>query len=127
MLYISVAANFSCAADGDPEPTVQWYWDGVLIEGATDWDYSFNYINESSEGLVLIFIACLICIPCFWCVYAGSFNCIATNSAGSASSSSVQLIVKDIPSITVNPVSWQAASPGETAVFNCDAMGALVG
>ena len=61
------------------------------------------------------------------CVYAGSFNCIATNSAGSASSSSVQLIVKDIPSITVNPVSWQPASPGETAVFNCSSVGALVG
>ena len=58
---------------------------------------------------------------------AGLFKCIANNSAGSANSSSVQLTVNDIPSITVNPVSWQAASPGETVVFNCSSVGALVG
>ena len=65
--YIYVAANFSCAADadGDPTPDVQWYKNDVAIEGATDWDYSFNKIKEASEGLVFIFIACLICIPCF--------------------------------------------------------------
>jgi hypothetical protein len=53
---ISVAANFSCAADGDPIPTVQWYWDGVAIEGATNWTYQFENTNEASEGLIFVLI-----------------------------------------------------------------------
>ncbi len=98
------AVSFTVSASGTPAPTYQWQKGGVNIAGATSATYS---ISSATTG------------------DAGNYTAVATNSAGSATSSSATLTVNAVtvaPAITGHPVS-QTVAPGGTASFTVTASG----
>jgi hypothetical protein len=64
--------TFSVLASGTPAPTYQWYRDGVAIAGATGTSYMISPVFAS---------------------HAGTYTVVATNSAGSVTSSGAVLTV----------------------------------
>ena len=66
------AASFTASASGSPTPSYQWRKDGVSIAGATAATYQIPLVTAAS---------------------AGNYTVTVTNSAGSATSSAVELIV----------------------------------
>jgi len=65
-------AAFKIAASGAPDPTFQWYKDGVAIPGATNSWYAISGVTSSQAGI---------------------YTVVATNSAGSATSNGATLSV----------------------------------
>src|SRR5690606_31417189 len=64
--------TFTAAADGDPPPTFQWQRNGINIAGATSASLTLSNVTSND---------------------AGSYTVVATNSVGSAMSSSATLTV----------------------------------
>jgi len=101
------AASFTAAASGTPAPTYQWRKDGVNVAGATSGTLSLTNVQNSD---------------------AGSYTLVATNSAGSATSSAATLTVNAAPppnsppSFTTQPVS-QTVTAGASVTFSAAAGG----
>lgn len=94
------STSFTVLAVGAPTPTYQWYFDNSPIEGATS-----STLNNVSAG--------------------GAYKVVATNSAGSATSTSCVLSVSaGAPIIITQPVD-AFISRGETAEFYVQADGAV--
>jgi len=72
---LGALSSISVTADGFPSVTYQWYKNGSPISGATSSTYSF-YAASSD---------------------AGTYKCIATNAAGSATSSDIVLTIVSNP------------------------------
>ena len=84
-------ASFAAAASGSPAPTYQWQKGGVNIAGATASTLTLTGVTTGDNG--------------------SSYTVIATNSAGSATSSAALLTVSTLataPSIATQPVSQTA-------------------
>ena len=97
-------ASFTVAASGTPTPTLQWQKGGVDIVGATSGTYS---IASALAG------------------DAGSYTAVATNAAGSATSSAATLTINaaaTAPSITSQPTSVTVTAGG-SATFTVAASG----
>lgn len=90
------SATFTAAATGDGTISYQWFKDDELIPGAT------------SPTLTLTNIQALD---------AGSYDCSATNSVGSAVSNAAALVVTGIPpSIVSNPLSQSVTAGGNVTL-----------
>lgn len=96
------AGTFSCAASGAPTPTFQWQKGGVDIGGATSTSYTTPATSLSDDGT--------------------TYRCVATNSQGTATSSSATLTVQTIPAFTTSPSNATVTAPG-TATFTIVATG----
>ena len=97
-------ASFTVAASGSPTPTYQWAKGGVNISGATSATLSLSNVQAGD---------------------AGTYTAVATNSAGSATSTGAVLTVNAAavaPAITTQPSS-QAVTAGGTASFTVAASG----
>jgi hypothetical protein len=71
---LGTAAYFQCLVRGSPRPTVHWYKDGKLAEGAR-----FS-AEESGIGFHNLFITSLVKSD------EGEYRCVATNNSGMAES-----------------------------------------
>ncbi|HEY3270084.1 MAG TPA: immunoglobulin domain-containing protein [Geothrix sp.] len=95
------SATFSVVATGTPTPTYQWQKGGVAIAGATGSSYT---------------------IPAVVSTDAGVYTVVATNTAGTITSSGATLDVLYKPVITVQPIS-QTVGQGTTVTFSVAANG----
>jgi hypothetical protein len=104
---VTAGANvtFTANASGSPAPTYQWRKDGAAINGATNSSLTLTTVTAAN---------------------AGTYTVVATNSAGSATSSNAVLTVNAAgvaaPTITVQPVS-QTVAPGGSVTFSVTATG----
>src|SRR5208283_2717902 len=80
----AASVTFTVVASGTPAPTYQWQFNGAAIFGATSASYT---INSAAAG------------------NAGTYRVVATNSAGTVTSSGAVLTVTAAPVITTQPVS----------------------
>ncbi len=96
--------TFTAAASGTPAPTYQWSLNGTAIAGATSATLSLSNVQTSA---------------------AGNYTVVATNSAGSATSSTAALVVNAAtiaPAFTIQPAS-QTVTTGATVTFTAAASG----
>ena len=96
--------TFTAAAGGTPAPTYQWYFNGQALLGATNSSFSI----ASAQVL-----------------NSGSYTVVATNAAGSATSSAAMLTVTASsggPAITAQPAP-QTIAMGSTVVFSVNSSG----
>lgn len=94
--------TIAAGATGTPEPSYQWKKDGVAVAGAT------------SGCLTLANVTSAV---------AGSYQVVATNSAGSATSSAGVLIVNTPPVIVTQPAAAQTAVAGATLTLSVTVVG----
>ena len=66
--------SLDCGASGNPPPSVSWYKDGQLLHG---------------NGRVTISPEREVIIPSLYSTDEGNYTCVATNSEGSASVTSI--------------------------------------
>ncbi|MBC7938659.1 MAG: immunoglobulin domain-containing protein, partial [Chitinophagaceae bacterium] len=100
-----VAGNgvtFTVAASGTPTPTYQWRKDGAPISGATS-----STLNIASVTLA----------------DAATYTVVATNAAGTATSSNAVLTVHTPPAITSQPVSTQTVAASTSVTLTGAATG----
>jgi plastocyanin len=98
------SVTFTAAASGIPAPTYQWKKNGTSITGATSSSYTLASVTTGN---------------------AGSYTFVATNSAGSATSSTATLTVNPAntaPVITTQPSS-QTVTVGGGVTFTAAASG----
>ncbi|MBE2214634.1 MAG: family 43 glycosylhydrolase [Opitutaceae bacterium] len=92
-------------ASGEPAPTYQWLKDGTAIDGATDRSFT---IAKATAG------------------DAGTYTVVATNSAGSATSTAAAVVVNVPPRITAHPASLtQPAGSAATLTVAATGTGVL--
>ncbi|MGH7131897.1 MAG: immunoglobulin domain-containing protein [Phycisphaerales bacterium] len=92
---VGSSASFTVAASGTPIPTLQWRKNTVNIGGATSPTFT---------------------IPSVVAGDAASYDCVATNSCSTATSTAVTLTVQTAPAITTAPTA-QTACVGSPASF----------
>jgi hypothetical protein len=97
----SGVATFSVTALGTPVLTYQWYWEGLQLPGAT----SNTYTISGAQSF-----------------YAGRYQVIVSNGAGTATSAVATLTILIPPAITGQPVS-QVVKQGDNTVLNLTASG----
>lgn len=95
------SVTFSAVANGYPNPSYQWYKDGTILSGQRN--STLNITNTSSND-------------------AGSYSVTASNSMGSATSSTALLTVYNAPSIVTQPIS-QSVTSGNNVSFSVTASG----
>jgi hypothetical protein len=83
------AVALTAAASGNPTPTLQWRKGGVNIGGATSSPYNINPSAVADSG---------------------SYDCVATNSQGSATSSAAVVTVNAASGFGFTTLSWPAPS-----------------
>ena len=95
-------ATFNCQATGDAPISIQWQRNGVNIGGATGNSYTLNNAQHPADDGAL-------------------FSCVATNPAGSATSTQATLTVipSTPPVATINtPINNEFFSAGQTFTFD---------
>ncbi|MBE6413809.1 MAG: hypothetical protein E7035_04560, partial [Verrucomicrobiaceae bacterium] len=80
-VYLNSDKNLSVSASGE-ELSYQWYFNGKVIEGATNETLDLKNIQTSNSGL---------------------YYCVVSNPAGSVQSSIAEVIVRETASITIPP------------------------
>ncbi len=98
------SVTFTAAASGTPSPTYQWRKNGTAISGATSASYTISAASSSD---------------------AATYTVVASNSAGSITSSGATLTVTAVtfaPSFTTQPVS-QTIAAGSSVTFTAAASG----
>ena len=96
--------SFTVAASGSPTPAYQWQRNGSPLSGQTGTTLSLSNAQAGD---------------------AGSYTCVATNSAGAVTSSAATLTVNAAavaPAFTAQPTS-QSVAPGVTVTFTVVATG----
>ncbi|MBL9032620.1 MAG: immunoglobulin domain-containing protein [Phycisphaerae bacterium] len=83
------------SVSGAPTPTLQWRKNGINIPGATGTTYAFNNATSANSG---------------------TYDCVATNSCGSATSNPAIVQVTEQPFIDTQPTN-QVVALGGTATF----------
>lgn len=94
--------TLTAAATGIPTPTLQWFKNGVAIDGATDATLVLANLQAGD---------------------AGSYTVMATNSAGTTSSTFAVVTVSSAPVFVAPPVAQTVAVNG-SVVFSAQAVGA---
>ncbi len=97
------SATFTVAASGTAVLSYQWQKGGVPLAGATSASYTIAATQTSD---------------------AGSYTCVVTNSAGSATSNAATLIVTLAPPTIVSQPASLTAAVGGNATFTVSASGA---
>ncbi len=96
------SVSFSVTATGNPAPTLQWRHDGAVLTGQT---------------------GSLLTLPAVSTADGGNYDCVASNSAGSATSTTATLTVNvpAAPSIVTQPTALRVKA-GSSAFFavSCD-------
>ncbi len=97
------SASFTVTATGTPAPTYQWR------EGTTNLTNGGNISGTTTATLTIN--------PAGTGDAASNYNCVATNSCGSATSNNASLTVNPLPDCTITPAPPQvcANSPDNTA------------
>ncbi|MBE2213148.1 MAG: immunoglobulin domain-containing protein, partial [Opitutaceae bacterium] len=98
------SVTFTVAASGAPAPALQWRKGGTALAGRTGTSLTLSAVTTAD---------------------AGSYDCVATNSAGSATSSPATLTVNaaaTAPAFTTQPAS-QATTVGGSVTFTVAATG----
>jgi hypothetical protein len=95
------SVSLSASAVGSPSPTLQWRRNTINIPGATGGTLTLNPVSAAD---------------------AGTYDCVATNTCNSVSTTSATLTVNSAPSITGNP-SAQTVCVGSPASFSAAATG----
>src|SRR5208283_4293956 len=95
MVGAGSSVTFTVVAGGTPAPTYQWQFNGAAISGATSASYTINSVAAGN---------------------AGTYTVVATNSAGTVTSSGAVLTV------TAQPVS-QTVGAGSSVTFTVVASG----
>jgi Immunoglobulin domain/FG-GAP-like repeat/Immunoglobulin I-set domain/FG-GAP repeat len=101
---VGASVTFTAAASGTPTPTYQWRKDSVNISGATSAAYTILSVVTGN---------------------AGTYTVVATNFAGSATSSGAVLTVnsaQSVPVFAVQPTS-QTVTAGSSVTFSATASG----
>ena len=75
-IYQGLAATFGAVALGNPNPSVQWYFNGNLIAGATSQTLTITNVGNSQQG---------------------AYTIVAANSFGSVTSSPAMLTAINLP------------------------------
>lgn len=88
--------------DNQPAATIQWYFNGTAISGATGATLTLTNVQAAN---------------------AGTYTAVATDSAGSTTSSAATLSVTGKPAFVVQPAS-QTMAAGSTVAFDAAATGA---
>ncbi|MBI2950432.1 MAG: immunoglobulin domain-containing protein [Verrucomicrobia bacterium] len=99
--FVGTNATFFVAVSGGRPFGYQWFKNGLAISNAFNSNLTFNVVRESD---------------------AGSYHCVVTNRAGTATSASASLVVLAPPSITVQPTN-KIAFAGTTVTFSAEAKG----
>jgi subtilisin-like proprotein convertase family protein len=94
-------ASFTVTASGTPTPTFQWRKGANNISGATSATYSITSVVAGD---------------------AANYDCVVTNSCGTATSTAAALTVNTAPAISGQPASL-AACTGSAASFTVSASG----
>jgi type II secretory pathway component GspD/PulD (secretin) len=94
-------ATFSVTAGGTPPLGYQWFFNGSVIEGATEANYTITGVTATNEG---------------------SYTVVITNSCGNATSSVAALTVVFPPSIAAQPAGQMVVN-GSNATFSVKAEG----
>jgi hypothetical protein len=87
LLNVGDQANFSVAASGVPQPTYQWYKNGVAIPGATATNYSIGSVVLTNIG---------------------TYTVIVSNAAGTVSASAYLAIYSSMTGTPAAPVNGAA-------------------
>jgi hypothetical protein len=87
----ATSASFTVAGTGTPTPTFQWRHGGVNIGGATAATYTIASVGAGD---------------------AGTYDCVLTNSCGSATSNAATLTVNTAPTVTTQPTAQSACTGG---------------
>jgi hypothetical protein len=95
------SATFTAAGSGSPAPTFQWRKSAVNIGGATGASLTINPVTAGD---------------------AGSYDCVLTNTCGSATTTAAALTVNAAPAVTTNPAA-QSACTGSSATFTAAGSG----
>lgn len=105
--------SFGCSVKGFPEPTIQWYKDGIAI--AKDSDYKTSFENGD----------CRLSIEEAITADTAVFTCKASNSVG-VSETAAKLFVRETspeclstPPMFVKPLESATAREGESFQFRC--------
>lgn len=93
--------SFTVAASGSPAPTLQWKKGTTTLTGQTGTTLTLNNVQSAD---------------------AGSYTCVATNTAGSATSNTATLTVDTAPGFTTQPQS-QTVNAGMNVSFTVAASG----
>src|SRR5262249_38316915 len=95
------SATFTLAVSGSPAPSLQRRKDSVTIPGATSPSLTISPVGLGD---------------------AASYDCVATNACGPATSTAAALTVNAAPAITTQPAPTSAC-PGGSASFTLGAAG----
>ncbi len=98
---VGASVTFTVVATGSPTPTLQWQKNGGVIAGQTNASLSLANVQAAD---------------------AASYTCVATNSAGTATSSAAALTINAPPAFTTQPAS-QTALAGANVTFTIVATG----
>ncbi|XP_061904281.1 roundabout homolog 1 [Entelurus aequoreus] len=105
-------ATFSCRADGNPKPTIEWLHDGQPLEITTG-DGQLQPMFLSDDRLFFLSVGKR------GQSHEGIYTCVARNSAGTAISHNASLHIATLQdAFTVQPNDVEVAE-GEVAVLNC--------
>jgi subtilase family serine protease len=99
---VNGSATFTVGATGTAMLTYQWRKNGSPIGGATGQSYTINPVSAAD---------------------AAGYDCVVTNSCGTATSSAASLGVNDVPAVTQQPADAAVCGSG-SASFSAAATGA---
>nr|XP_023398570.1 striated muscle-specific serine/threonine-protein kinase-like [Loxodonta africana] len=88
---LGTAAYFQCLVRGSPRPTVYWYKEGKLVQGAR-----FSS-EESGIGFHNLFITSIVKSD------EGEYRCVATNKSGMAETCASLILTQSFPSNVLVP------------------------
>ncbi|MGB7219150.1 MAG: immunoglobulin domain-containing protein [Vicinamibacterales bacterium] len=111
---VGANASFTVAASGTPTPTYQWQ---LSTNGGVSWT---NLTNAAPYGGVTT--ATLTVTNATAGLSGAQYRAVATNSAGTATSTAATLAVTTAPAITTQPTN-QTLTAGQTASFTVAASG----
>nr|XP_057943826.1 roundabout homolog 1 isoform X2 [Doryrhamphus excisus] len=107
-------ATFSCRADGNPKPTIEWLHDGQPLE-VSKGDGQLQPMFLSDDRLFFLSVG----VGRHGQSHEGIYTCVARNSAGTAVSHNASLHIATLQdAFTVQPNDVEVAE-GEVAVLNC--------
>ena len=102
LVDVNTAATFSVVATSSTPITYQWYFNCIIIPGATNSSYTINSVSNINMGLYYV---------------------IVSNGSGSTQSSNAVLTINNIPEIITQPLS-QIVEYCDFVVFTVDTISA---
>lgn len=114
VVKVGSPATLSCRADGNPKPSIRWLHNGLPVE--TELGDSHLLPIVLSEGSIF-FLS--VTAGKKGLTHEGVYTCVATNSAGRATSRNASLEIAALQEEFSAQPSDVVVAEGEVAVFNC--------